>query len=166
MITVFIYCYTTNYPQKWQLKKKNNLIIWQFLMWRIWMLLIWVLWPRVSHNAAKTCCWLELQSSQYGSVVYEEAQCSVCMLISVQLFATPWLQPIRVFCPWNSPGKNTAVDCHFLLSGTSRPRDWTHIFNVSSIGRRVIYHCTTWEGITSIALFSLSSFCIPPEESL
>jgi len=25
------------------------------------------------------------------------------------------LQPTRVLCPWNSPGKNTGVGCHFLL---------------------------------------------------
>ena len=25
------------------------------------------------------------------------------------------LQPTRLFCPWNSPGKNTGVGCHFLL---------------------------------------------------
>ena len=24
-------------------------------------------------------------------------------------------QPTRVCCPWNSPGKNTGVGCHFLL---------------------------------------------------
>ena len=24
-------------------------------------------------------------------------------------------QPIRFLCPWNSPGKNTGVGCHFLL---------------------------------------------------
>ena len=24
-------------------------------------------------------------------------------------------QPIRVPCPWDSPGKNTGVGCHFLL---------------------------------------------------
>ena len=27
------------------------------------------------------------------------------------------LQPIRLLCPWNSPGKNTGVDRHFLLQG-------------------------------------------------
>ena len=27
------------------------------------------------------------------------------------------LQPSRVLCPWNSPGKNTRVGCHFLLQG-------------------------------------------------
>ena len=24
-------------------------------------------------------------------------------------------QPTRLLCPWDSPGKNTAVGCHFLL---------------------------------------------------
>ena len=24
-------------------------------------------------------------------------------------------QPTRLPCPWDSPGKNTGVDCHFLL---------------------------------------------------
>ena len=27
------------------------------------------------------------------------------------------LQPARLLCPWNSPGKNTAVGCHVLLQG-------------------------------------------------
>ena len=27
------------------------------------------------------------------------------------------LQPTRLLCPWNFPGKNTAVGCHFLLQG-------------------------------------------------
>ena len=25
--------------------------------------------------------------------------------------------PTRLLCPWNSPGKNTGGDCHFLLQG-------------------------------------------------
>ena len=33
----------------------------------------------------------------------------------VQLCATPWRQPIRLPRPWDSPGKNTGVGCHFLL---------------------------------------------------
>ena len=27
------------------------------------------------------------------------------------------LQPARLFCPWNSPGKNTGVGCYFPLKG-------------------------------------------------
>ena len=28
------------------------------------------------------------------------------------------LQPTRLLCPWNFPGKNTGVGCHFLLQGS------------------------------------------------
>ena len=27
------------------------------------------------------------------------------------------LSPTRLLCPWDSPGKNTGVGCHFLLQG-------------------------------------------------
>ena len=27
------------------------------------------------------------------------------------------LEPVRLLCPWNSPGKNTEVGCHSLLQG-------------------------------------------------
>ena len=33
----------------------------------------------------------------------------------VRLCVTPWWQPTRLPCPWDSPGKNTGVGCHFLL---------------------------------------------------
>ena len=36
------------------------------------------------------------------------------LLSRVRLFATPWT---KLFCPWNFPGKNTGVGCHFLLQG-------------------------------------------------
>ena len=29
----------------------------------------------------------------------------------------PSLQPSRLLCPWNHPGKNIGMDCHFLLQG-------------------------------------------------
>ena len=35
----------------------------------------------------------------------------------VHFFVTHGLQSTRLFCPWDSPGKNTGVGCHFLLSG-------------------------------------------------
>ena len=37
---------------------------------------------------------------------------AVWMLSHVQLFATPWT---RLLCPWDFPGENTGVGCHFLL---------------------------------------------------
>ena len=34
-----------------------------------------------------------------------------------QLCATLWPTALRLLCPWDSPGKNTGVGCHFLLQG-------------------------------------------------
>ena len=31
------------------------------------------------------------------------------------------LQPTRLLCPWDFPGKDTGMGCHFLLRGSSEP---------------------------------------------
>ena len=53
----------------------------------------------------------------------------VCLLFSrsvvsdaLQLFL---LLPARLLCPWDFPGKNTRMGCHFFSRGFSWPRDWT-----------------------------------------
>ena len=35
----------------------------------------------------------------------------------VRLFQHYGLQPARLLCSWDSPGKNTGVDCHVVLQG-------------------------------------------------
>ena len=37
------------------------------------------------------------------------------------------LQPVRLLCPWKSPGQNTWVGSHSHLQGFSQPRDWTQV---------------------------------------
>ena len=37
------------------------------------------------------------------------------MFSRVRLFVTPWTVTARPLCPWNFPGKNTGVGCHFLF---------------------------------------------------
>ena len=37
------------------------------------------------------------------------------------------LQPARLYCTWDSPGKNTRVGCLPFSRGTSHPRGQTHI---------------------------------------
>ena len=39
----------------------------------------------------------------------------VCVCVCAQLCLTPWGQPARLLCPWDSPDKNTEIGCHFLL---------------------------------------------------
>ena len=54
-------------------------------------------------------------------------------------------QTTRLLYPWNSPGKNTGVGCHFLLQGSSQPRDQTHVSCDSCPGRQVLYHDASQE---------------------
>ena len=42
---------------------------------------------------------------------------SVCISSCVWLFATPWTIIPRLLCPWDFPGKNTGMHCHFLPPG-------------------------------------------------
>ena len=37
------------------------------------------------------------------------------------------LQPAWLLCPWNFPGENTGVDCHFLLQGVFPTQDHTQV---------------------------------------
>ena len=56
--------------------------------------------------------------------------CCVCLQSCLILLWPPGLWTVRLLCPWNFPGKNTGVGCHFLLSrslGSSQPKDRTHI---------------------------------------
>ena len=40
--------------------------------------------------------------------------CQVASVVSDSVRPRRW-QPTRLPCPWDSPGKNTGVGCHFLL---------------------------------------------------
>ena len=66
------------------------------------------------------------------------------------------LQPSRLLCPWNSPGKKTRVGCHFLLQGIfptqgSKP-GLTHC-------RQILYQLSH-QGSPYIPLFPLFSSVI------
>ena len=50
------------------------------------------------------------------------------------------LQPGRLLCPWDSPGKNTGVGYRALLQGIFQPRGRTHMSCIPYIGRWVLYH--------------------------
>ena len=44
------------------------------------------------------------------------------LLSHVLLFLTPWTVATSLLYPWDFPGKNTGVGCHFLGQGISQPR--------------------------------------------
>ena len=83
----------------------------------------------------------------------------VCVCVSVCVRCTvvsdSWqphgVQPSRLLCPWDSPGKNTGVGCHFLLQG---------IFSTqgSNLGllhcRWILYHLSPWEAHAMLHVYS------------
>ena len=58
-----------------------------------------------------------------------------------------------LLCPWNFPGKNTGVGCHFLLQGIFSPRDWActsciscsagNLYHWCHLGSRIYIHMYT-----------------------
>ena len=41
----------------------------------------------------------------------------ICAFIASDSLQPHGLPPGKLFCPWDFPGKNTGVDCHFLFRG-------------------------------------------------
>ena len=50
-----------------------------------------------------------------GVAIFIPDKVKVKSLSRVQLFATPWTVIYQALHPWDFPGKNTGVGCHFLL---------------------------------------------------
>ena len=63
------------------------------------------------------CLWgSEYARAQTYTALVNEASCWCCSVTSDFLWLHE-LEPARPLCPWDSPGKNTGVDCRFLLQG-------------------------------------------------
>ena len=84
----------------------------------------------------------------------------VYMLSHSMVSASLWsygLWPARLLCPWDSPGKNTGVGCHFLLQG---------IFLTQGLNpcllhcRWILYHWATGEALRA-TIFLLFPKSIP-----
>ena len=92
------------------------------------------------HASGITCCWSQVVSPSLSSISSSLGSC-YCVCVWAQAWLTlcdpmDWSPPgSSVFCPRDSPGKNAGVGCHFLLQGSSRPRDQIRIFFMSCISR-------------------------------
>ena len=66
---------------------------------------------------------------------------SALVAVCAQLYQTLCDPTSRLFCQWDSPGKNTGVGYQTLLRGIFGPsyQTQTHVSYVSCIGRRVLY---------------------------
>ena len=80
------------------------------------------------HSTRKTvalhiCSWETHGRKRCIAEVYSVAQ--LCLTLCNPMDC---MQPARLLCSWNFPGKNAGMGCHFLLQGYSWPRDWTKAF--------------------------------------
>ena len=68
------------------------------------------------------------------------------MCVSHLVMSNPFqhngLHPIRLLCPWNSPGKNAGVGCHSLLQGIFPTQD----LNLGLLLCRQILHRPSHQG--------------------
>ena len=72
------------------------------------------------HLATLTRCFFicSLQAPTSGCHLMAVGQCCCCCLVPSVVSDSVWphrRQPTRLPRPWDSPGKNTGVVCHFLL---------------------------------------------------
>ena len=51
----------------------------------------------------------------------------LCSPSHVWLFVTPWTVARQVLLSMDFSGKNSGMGCHFLLRGSSQPRDWSQV---------------------------------------
>ena len=81
----------------------------------------------------------------------------VLLAKSCLTLATLTLEPIMFHCPWDFPGKNTGVGCHFLLQGIFPTQE----LNPSLLHSRRILYQLSYEGsplyITGVDLSSSSN---------
>ena len=78
------------------------------------------------------------------SLLYVVCACSVTHL-SNSLWPRG-LQPTRLLCSWDSPGKNTGVGCHFLLQGIF-PTQGSNPSLLHCQADFFFNHWTTWEAL-------------------
>ena len=63
----------------------------------------------------------DLYSDFYGYhflaffIGYHWCECMLCLSVKSNSLQPHGLQPAKLLCPWNFPGKNTGVGCHFPL---------------------------------------------------
>ena len=97
-------------------------------------------------------------------------------------------QPTRLLCPWDSPGKNTGVGCHFLLHcmkvksesevaqswpTLSDPMDWSlpgssihGIFQARVLEWGAIAFSSPWSYVMPTLLVFRAHPCSPPKDTL
>ena len=90
--------------------------------------------------------WLCVLLYPHGECVAHSCHCCLVVKSCLTLLWPHWQSPTRLLCPWQFPGKNSGVGCHFLLWGTFL----TQGSNPSLLHcREILCHWATWEACTA-----------------
>ena len=85
----------------------------------------------------------------------------VCSVVS-NLLWPHGLEPVRLFSPWYSPGKNTKADCHFLLQGLFPTQGLDlHLLCILHC-RQILYCCITLNLLNGLLKSTLLLECFFP----
>ena len=88
-------------------------------------------------------CWKEKNKTKQCRLQYKFVV--VYWISRIWLLQPHGLQPTRLLCPWDFPGKNTGVGWHFLLQGIFLTQE----SNLCLLHcRQILYHWTTREALT------------------
>ena len=111
-------------------------------------------WP-YKHLATKFACLMDSWDSSCSC--YHRKKVKVLVAQSCLILCDPmdWQEPARLFCPWNTPGKNTGVGSHSFLQGIFPTQR-------SNPGlppcRQILYHLRDEQNIRIIFLLRYSWF--------
>ena len=109
---------------------------------------IWCYGKTRSFGQLNSCVCTQAHRHTY---THERLQTYPLMLLGSSVmshsFATPWtVWPMRLLCPWDFPGENSGVGCHFLLQEifltqrlNLRPQHY----------RQILYHWATREALST-----------------
>ena len=99
--------------------------------------------------------------------------CVHACLIATDSLQPYGLQPIRLLCPWDFPGKNTGMGCHFLLQGIFLTQGSDPYILCLLHHRWILYHWAIWEAETVMywtitvlyqGRMEIKVFCLTKEE--
>ena len=96
--------------------------------------------------------------------------CHYCCSVVSDSLQPHGLQPTRLLCPWDSPGKNTGVGGHFLLQGIiptqeSNPR--LLLWHMDSLTlKHLLGYCPAEDTLTHLLIRAASNPWLCPQRAL
>ena len=118
--------------------------------------------PAINREAASIIVALfSIEPSQYRNIperskrqqawVHPQSCQTLCDLIDCSPPSPQTVAHQEIPGPWDFPGKNTGVGCHFLLQGIFLTQGSNSHLLLSCTGRQILYCCTTREALTKEA---------------